>query len=169
MPDSVGRWRSATRFAARLAVLPALAAAYYRGAAPGQLGDFLITIPSIVLLAVLLACLVTAGLWRRLLAALLLGGIGLSAWQLGGSEAARAFNECVASGEEVRQTLADYRAAHGRYPAELAQALPDLPCRPRFANTLLHYTASADTYTLYFGDALVSHQASESSEFTAHK
>lgn len=169
MPQPAGRWRRALRLAARLAILPALAAAYYRGTAPGQIGDFVIIIPGIVVLAGLLACLITAGLWRRLLAALLLAGLGLHAWQLGADEHIRAFNECVHRGETVRQALADYRAAHGRYPAELAQAMPEAPCRPRFANSLLDYTASADTYTLYFGDALVSHRATESIEFTAHK
>lgn len=169
MPQPVGRWRRALRFVARLAILPALAAAYYRGTTPGQIGNFVIIIPGIVVLAGLLACLVTAGLWRRLLAALLLASLGLSAWQLGADEHARAFNECVDRGETVRQALADYRAAHGHYPAELAQALPEIPCRPRFASSLLDYSASADTYTLHFGDALVSHRATESSEFDAHK
>lgn len=163
MPQPAGR------LGASLAILPALAAAYYCGSTPGQIGDFVIAIPGIAVLAGLLAYLLSACLWRRLLAALLLGSLGLSAWQLGASEHARAFNECLNRGETIRHALADYRAAHGRYPAELAQALPEIPCRPRFANSLLHYTANVDAYTLHFGDALVSHWANESSEFTAHK
>jgi hypothetical protein len=169
MPKPADRWRRNVRHAARLAILPALAAAYYLGTAPGQIGDFVIIILGIVVLAGLLAALACASWWRRLLAALLFAGLGLHAWQLGADEHTRAFNECVHRGETVRQALADYRAAHGRYPAELAQAMPEDPCRPRFANSLLDYTASANTYTLYFGDALVSHRATESSEFDAHK
>lgn len=68
MPKPADRWRRALRLAARLAILPALAAAYYRGTAPGQIGDFVIIIPGIVVLAGLLAVLACAAWWRRLVA-----------------------------------------------------------------------------------------------------
>lgn len=107
-----------------------------------------------------------------------LGFVSLAAWMFGyvsGSSAySRAYNDCVANGEQVRVALADYYQIHQVYPERLSALNAKLPCeidlRPSFLPTsMLSYKRTAQGYSLYFGDAFVSHEASQAKPFEAHK
>lgn len=47
---------------------------------------------------------------------------------LGTASFAAAFNECLATGEQVREKLAAHRTAKGYYPASLNQVMASEPC-----------------------------------------
>ncbi|GJJ04168.1 hypothetical protein RugamoR64_47060 [Duganella rhizosphaerae] len=113
-------------------------------------------------------------LWRRsrlagMLASPAIIAAAVAVWMGGAAEGARAFNECVVHGEEVRVLLTQYRAAHGRYPARLSELHARLPGELFFPPHVLHYELTASGYRLGFGDWLVSHEATESDAFMAHK
>jgi len=90
---------------------------------------------------------------------------------VGGSKAStRAFNECVAVGETVRDRLAEYRSTHGFFPGELSELPGKLPCQRPLRGTLLEYAPRGrDSYGLHFGDWLVTHEATEKDPFMARK
>jgi hypothetical protein len=81
----------------------------------------------------------------------------------------RAFNECVARGEEVRVQLTEYRNRHNRYPEHLGQLEGFALCERITRPTILDYQKTRDGYELSFGDWLVEHKATESETFIAHK
>ncbi len=90
-------------------------------------------------------------------------------WFAGRQSASLAFNECVTSGETVRQQLASFRQLNGRYPGALGELGVNLPCRLLLPPQLLQYATTASGYSLRFQDWLVVHTASESEPFDAHK
>lgn len=98
--------------------------------------------------------------------ALLLFGI---VWFAGRAEANRAYNDCVEQGEFVRVALANHKARHGVYPATLAGLDTVLPGRLLLPPHLLRYAPTPAGYRLEFSDFLVSHAATESEQFRAHK
>lgn len=98
--------------------------------------------------------------------ALLLFGV---VWFAGRAEANRAFNECVEQGESVRVALANHKARRGVYPATLGELDMRLPGRLLLPPHLLRYAPTPAGYRLEFSDFLVSHAATESEPFAAHK
>jgi hypothetical protein len=140
------------------------------------LGEDTMTLGLMLFLALLLSLaaflILAVGLGRRLAG---ITGVGaaivlvLAFW--GGSNAsARAFNECVAVGESVRERLAAYRAHNGRYPQKLSELPGHLPCRRPLRGSLLEYTPQGrDAYQLRFRDWLVTHEATDETEFLAIK
>jgi hypothetical protein len=88
---------------------------------------------------------------------------------LGLSSFSHAFGECVASGEQVRTMLNEYRRAKGSYPESLEQLGSSLPCTRISGRTILSYQKKASGYELRFRDWLVEHVATDSDSFMAHK
>jgi hypothetical protein len=90
-------------------------------------------------------------------------------WFTGSKEANLAFNDCVHNGEYVRMELVKHKSLHGRYPETLDQLDTHLPGRLLLPPHLLRYERTSSGYRLGFSDFLVSHAATESEEFMAHK
>jgi hypothetical protein len=92
-----------------------------------------------------------------------------TAWWAGRREATAAFNECLASGELLRDALASYRATMGKFPADLS----DLPQRPPGRLILRgwawDYKRTTEGYELRLSDWLVTHCATHAQTFAAHK
>lgn len=110
------------------------------------------------------------GPWlRRALAAAATVGVFAIALVAGGESSRRAYNECVARGEEVRSALAEFRSRTGRYPQSLDEIPHQLACRRMLRGSILKYEMTKSGYHLRFGDWLVSHSATESEGFTPHK
>ena len=88
----------------------------------------------------------------------------------GHQESRQAFNDCVENGETVRAALGEYYDENGRYPENLKSLkMVDLPGSRLLRGSILRYTVAGEGYELFFGDWLVSHAATESYPFTAHK
>lgn len=126
---------------------------------------FLPLISSWVLLALIALPLATAALAPHrdsfhvrttLMAAALLF---IGAWFAGQTNAGRAFDDCVARGEEVRLALRSYRLEQGRFPEQLDDLGIDLPGQRLLHSTLLTYQAKVGDYRLSFANALVEHVA----------
>jgi hypothetical protein len=91
-------------------------------------------------------------------------------WYTGRTIATGAFNDCVARGESVRVSLAQFRTKHGRYPKDLDRlALRDLPGQRWLRGTLLAYQPTPAGYDLRYSDWLVTHRATETDAFAARK
>jgi len=88
---------------------------------------------------------------------------------LGTASFAAAFNECLATGDQVREKLAAHRTAKGYYPTSLNGIMVPEPCRRVVLPSLLNYRPTATGYILTFNDWLVAHTASESAPFQANK
>jgi hypothetical protein len=88
---------------------------------------------------------------------------------LGLSSFSHAFGDCVASGEQVRTMLNEYRRAKGSYPASLEELGSTLPCKRVSGRTILSYQKEASGYQLRFRDWLVEHVATDADSFMAHK
>lgn len=144
-------------------------AAYLGGVQGGGFGDFMPKLAAILLLPPIMAIAVVRQTGLRAILAVLLVIVGAAAMQAGSTERARAFNECVERGEEVRQALKEYRQATGRYPAALSDLGRTLPCQPALWRNLLAYAPSDRGYALSFGDGLVTFSATESALFDARK
>lgn len=127
--------------------------------------DFLPLISSWVLLALIGLPLATAAVAPRhdnfhlrttlLVAALLFIG----AWFAGQTVAGRAFDDCLARGEEVRLALRNYRLQQGQFPQHLNDLAIDLPGQRLLHSTLLTYQPKEGDYRLSFANALVEHVA----------
>jgi hypothetical protein len=90
----------------------------------------------------------------RLASVALTAGLFAAGWYLGVTELERAFDGCVARGEQVRQALAEHHRVHGSYPSSLeALALSDLPGGRLLRSGLLEYSLTDDGYLLEFADA----------------
>jgi hypothetical protein len=118
----------------------------------------------------LLVAFISPGRWRR---KGLTGSVSLivyiAAVGVGSLSFERAFNECLAKGEEVRGRLGEYQRANGRYPERLAQLHGPTPCGRVLRPTILEYARTPDGYVLSFRDWLVEHSATGSTSFHAHK
>ena len=145
-----------------------ISSSYHFGVTGRGIDDLLTHSAGIAAISALIACYLFGAWWQRVLAGLLFAACGLVAQQLGSNEQARAFNQCVEQAETVRLALADYHQARGYFPAALEDLPMELPCKPRFGSTLLRYTQTQVGYQLSFG-SFVTHSASESDEFSAHK
>jgi hypothetical protein len=143
--------------------------AYLGGVQGGGFGDFVPKLAAILLLGPIIAVGVVRQTALRVALAALLVIVGSVAMQTGSTERARAFNECVERGEEVREALEAFRKATGRYPANLSDLGRPLPCQPAFWRSLLDYAPTDRGYALSFGDALVTFSATESAPFDARK
>lgn len=91
------------------------------------------------------------------------------AFILGSHSFTRAFNECVERGDEVRVQLSEYRQKNGQFPDRLSLLEGDGLCGCITRSTLLKYERTTDGYILIFKDWLVTHTATESDPFFAHK
>ena len=91
-------------------------------------------------------------------------------WFTGRTIATSAFNDCVARGETVRVSLAQFRTKHGGFPKGLDRlALRDLPGQRWLRGTLLAYQLTLGGYELSFSDWLVTHRATGTDAFLAGK
>ncbi len=126
---------------------------------------FLPLISSWVLLALIALPLATAALAPHqdsfhvrttLMAAALLF---IGAWFAGQTTADRAFDDCLARGEEVRLALRSYRLEQGRFPQRLDDLAIDLPGQRLLHSTLITYQPKEGDYRLSFANTLVEHVA----------
>lgn len=126
---------------------------------------FLPLISSWVLLALIALPLATAALAPHrdsfhvrttLMAAALLF---IGAWFAGQTAAGRAFDDCLARGEEVRLALRNYRLEQGQFPQQLDDLGMVLPGQRLLHSTLLTYQAKEGDYRLSFANALVEYVA----------
>jgi hypothetical protein len=93
--------------------------------------------------------------------------IGLYA---GNQSARSAYNECVREGELVRKALSGFYKEHQFYPEDLdSLGMEKVPGGRVLRESVLWYVTSKSGYDLSFSDWLVSHEATESSPFKAHK
>lgn len=88
---------------------------------------------------------------------------------LGSASFGAEFNECLATGEQVREKLASHRTAKGYYPTSLNQVMVSEPCSRLVLPSLLNYRQTATGYILSFNDWLVTHTANESAPFQANQ
>jgi len=102
-------------------------------------------------------------------AAIFLALVYCFAFMAGVKEANLAFNDCVDNGEQAREELAKFHAIHGRYPSDLAELCVKLPGQLILPPNTLNYARTPTGYKMYFGDWLVTHEATESDSFFAHK
>jgi hypothetical protein len=145
-------------------------AAYFCGAQGGGMSHFVFELAAVLLLGPIIAVAVVRQTRLRVVVVALYLIVGAAAMQAGSTERARAFNECVERGEEVRDALKAYRQTTGRYPAALSDLGRPLPCQPAlFWRSLLEYAPTDRGYALSFGDALVTFSASESAPFDPRK
>ena len=93
----------------------------------------------------------------------------VATWFIGTHSLARAFNECVARGEEVRGSLTMYREEIGQYPVDLDALGISIPCGRITRPSVLVYEKTAAGYRLSFADWLVTLRATESESFIAGK
>lgn len=114
-------------------------------------------------------CVPPRSLLRGAITAVTAVGVLAVGWVAGGQSSQRAYDECMARGEEVRSALAEFRAHAGGYPRSLDEIPRRLPCRRVLRGSLLKYELTGSGYALSFGDWLVSHSATESEGFMAHK
>jgi hypothetical protein len=91
-------------------------------------------------------------------------------WYWGAKNFQFAYNDGIQNGEDIRLKLADFYQQNQYYPTTLDQLnAADLPCQLTFPPQLLVYEATTKGYKLSFGDALITHTATEASPFAAHK
>lgn len=107
--------------------------------------------------------------WCALLAPFAILFVSIGVWIGGAVEGIYAQNECYERGEEARVVLARFHASRGRYPASLLELDERLPCQLILPPSVLHYERTPTGYHMWFGDKLVSHDATEAQEFIAHK
>ncbi|WP_438042781.1 hypothetical protein [Sorangium sp. So ce128] len=91
------------------------------------------------------------------------------AWWAGRREATAAFNECVASGESLRDALALYKATTGKFPTKLSELPRRPPGRLILRGSMWDYERTMEGYDLRLSDWLVTHRATHAQAFTAHK
>ena len=125
-------------------------------------------------LAMMGICLVSAiliprGVLQRCLFPIGVVGLLVAGHQIGSHSSKTAFNECFRSGESVRKDLAGYRSRTGAFPETLEAMGKPLPGGRLLRGSLLEYHREGDGYELSFGDHWVSHRATSSSAFHAHK
>lgn len=68
---------------------------------------------------------------------------------LGQSQFARAWDECLTRGYEVRDALVRHDARHDGYPARLEELEIALPCRCGFRRTILRYLSNERGFKLW--------------------
>lgn len=83
----------------------------------------------------------------------------IGAWFAGQTAAGRAFDDCLARGEEVRLALRNYRLEQGQFPQQLEDLTIDLPGQRLLHSTLLTYQPKEGDYRLSFANALVEYVA----------
>jgi hypothetical protein len=90
----------------------------------------------------------------RMVSALAMAGLFTAGWYGGIAELERAFEQCVARGETVREALDRHRRSTGEYPESLAR-LPDgaIPGRRLLRPDLMIYRKVDGGYQLTFADA----------------
>jgi hypothetical protein len=80
----------------------------------------------------------------------LLTGVAMFAGLLlGQRQFARAWDECVIRGYEVRDALVRHHAQHDGYPARLEDLDAELPCRCGFRPTILRYLSNERGFKLW--------------------
>lgn len=68
---------------------------------------------------------------------------------LGQHQFARAWDECLTRGHEVRDALLRFHAQHDRYPARLEELDGEIPCRCGFRKTILRYLSNDRNFRLW--------------------
>lgn len=107
-------------------------------------------------------------LWRAVAVAAAVASFWI-AWWTGRQEATAAFNECVASGESLRDALAFYKATTGEFPTDLSELPRRPPGRLILRGSVWDYERTTDGYVLRLSDWLVTYHATHAQAFTAHK
>lgn len=164
-PDTLRRWRRPLLVAGGVAAFAGCLLHL------GELGRFpwdaQVLLATLGLAAIAMITLSTPA--RRLLAGVLALPLAFLFWQVGHASHTRAFTACLDEGDLLRPRLDVFRRQHGHFPAELEELPGPLPCPLITRASLLDYQRSDSGYRLSFGDALVSHVASESEAFAAQK
>jgi hypothetical protein len=104
----------------------------------------------------------------KLFAYLCLSALFIGVFIAGQTSSGRAFNECVAHGDDARVLLQAYFQAHQSYPTALSE-LNKVPCPRILRSSILSYQPTTQGYQLYFSDSFVLFTATESQPFEAHK
>ena len=68
---------------------------------------------------------------------------------LGQRQFARAWEECLTRGYEVRDALVRFEAQHDGYPARLEELEGEIPCRCGFRKTILRYLSNDRGFRLW--------------------
>jgi hypothetical protein len=68
---------------------------------------------------------------------------------LGQRHFARAWNECLTRGDEVRDALVRFHAQHDGYPARLEELEVEIPCRCGLRKTILRYLSNEHGFRLW--------------------
>jgi len=88
---------------------------------------------------------------------------------LGTKSYIRAYNECVAQGENLREQLTIYHQQNQQYPEHLNQINGFNACKRMMQPTILMYQKTTLGYQISFDDGHVLHRATESQPFEALK
>mgnify|MGYP001198087781 CR=1 FL=1 len=142
--------------------------AFWAGEADGQLlSNFLLFS---VIPALFFMLFFTPANWpvKLILGCVFLLSYGYSA-ALGTKSYVRAYNECVATGEKIREQLATFYHKNQQYPEHLSQMSGFDACERVMHPTILTYEKTALGYEISFDDGVVMHQATASQPFEAHK
>lgn len=126
---------------------------------------------SACIVAILVSAIVFFTQWKLLFkvsAYLGLSALFIAAFIAGQASNGRAFNECVAHGDDARTLLQAYFQVNQSYPATLS-VLNSVQCNRILRSSILDYQLTKQGYQLYFGDSFVSFVATESQPFEAHK
>ncbi|MGD2111859.1 MAG: hypothetical protein PVI50_00625 [Gammaproteobacteria bacterium] len=93
----------------------------------------------------------------------------VTAFPAGGDAFKRAFDECLDSGEAVRDRLGICRHTNGRYTDRLDRLAGNGLCSRILRPSLLDYETTRAKDVLSYGTWLVTHTATGSEPFLAHK
>lgn len=97
---------------------------------------------------------------------LMLSGLLLFSFYLGGEDLGRAYQNCMEQGEKLRSALSHYKKAHGTYPDSLAQlGWKELPGGRRVGKSILYYEGDKEGYEMHFSGGPTCVKATESEPF----
>jgi hypothetical protein len=125
----------------------------------------------VIFIAPILVALAAFAVTRRrgIGVAILLGFITFGAAYGGRQCFTRAYNGCVGNAGDIKGVIERYRAAHGRFPAKLTDALPQPPCKRCLRGTILRYASTGRHYVASFSDAVVSWETTDQTSWSVAK
>lgn len=140
-------------------------------------GSFELSLTRALVYGLAFACAVPAATvalrgarWRYALVLPVLSLVWCSGLCIGGQSPVNAFNSCIHHGEQVRAQLAAHKREHGHFPAHLDELAERPACGERISRpNILHYKRVDEGYELMFGDAWVTHTATDEEMFSAAK
>lgn len=129
----------------------------------------LVNVASALIAVLVISVIVPGKLWIKLICGVVFLGVYGGMLYSGWLSFARAYNECVNRGEEVRIQLREYYKKNNQYPEHLGQLQGSALCNRISRPTILEYERTENGYVLSFTDSLVEHIATESEPFIARK